>query len=110
MQEQIFTYIRQNTMIIAMAAGGVAFLLLLIVLVQVTRTKREVHKICKKIRRYFDVILSEDTKEEPKKEPKRDVDMQVPVYQQDKDWQKEQEERKKEEDVRILMDVISDVF
>lgn len=110
LQEQIFTYIRQNTMIIVLAAGGVAFLLLLVVLVQVTRTRREVHKICKKIRKYFDVIMSEDAKEEQKKEPQREADMQVPVYQQTKDWKKEQEEMKKEEDVKILMDVISEVF
>ena len=64
LQEQVLLYIRENWMMIRMAAAGIGFLLLFVVWIQVTRTRREVHKICKKIRKYFEVILAEDTQEE----------------------------------------------
>ena len=53
-QEQIMLYIRENAVAAAALTGII--LLLLLVLIQVTRTRQEVHKICQKIRRYFEEI------------------------------------------------------
>ena len=102
MLDQIMLYVRENTMVTAMAAGVSILFLLLLVLLQVTRTRREVHKICKRIRKYFDVVFTE---EEPVAEPVKETaqEVQIPVY-------KTQEEQKKAEDARLLMEVISEVF
>lgn len=108
LQEQFMLYIRENTQVLAVSAGAAVFFLLLLTLVQVTRTRREVHKICKKIRRYFDVILSEETPEpEPEAEPEN-----VPVMQcqTEEELLRQQEQRQAEADARLLMDVISEVF
>ena len=109
LQGQIIPYIRENTIVTALAAGIVILFLLLLIFIQVTRTRYEVHKICKKIRKYFDVILSDS---EPEHEPVKEADTeeQIPVYQTADDWQRQQEERKREEDAKLLMDVISEVF
>ena len=87
-QEQMIQYLRENMVIVAMAAGGICLFIWLLVLIQVTRTRREVHKICEKIRRYFEVILADDTKEE------------VPAG----------DAKKNEEDAKLLMEIISEVF
>lgn len=108
LQEQIMLYIRENTMILAMSAGIIVLFLLLLVLVQVTRTRREVHKICKKIRRYFDVVLSEEEQTPvPEEVPQ---DMQILESQTEDEWQRQQERRQAEADAQLLMDVISEVF
>jgi len=82
---------------------------LLLIFIQVTRTRYEVHKICKKIKKYFDVILTES---EPEAEPVKETETaeQIPVYRTAEDWKKEQELKKREEDAKLLMDVISEVF
>ena len=64
-QEQIILYLRENIVAVAMWAGGIVLFIWLLILFQVTRTRREVHQICKKIRKYFEVILAEDTQEAP---------------------------------------------
>jgi len=109
MLDQIMLYVRENTMVTAMAAGVSILFLLLLVLLQVTRTRREVHKICKRIRKYFDVVFTE---EEPIAEPVKETaqEVQIPVYKTQEELQKEQEEQKKAEDARLLMEVISEVF
>lgn len=107
-QEQIMLYIRENTVTTAVLTGIV--LLLLLVFIQVTRTRREVHKICGKIRKYFDVILSEDEKEPAPAEEKSVEDIQIPVYQTANEEQQMPEDEKENEELRILMDVISEVF
>ncbi len=109
MMDQIMLYIRENTMVTAMTAGVVALFLLFLVFVQVTRTRREVHKICKKIRKYFDVVFAgEEEEKEPVKEAPQET--QIPVYKTQDELQREQEEQKKAEDAKLLMDVISEVF
>ena len=109
MLDQIMLYVRENTMVTAMAAGVSILFLLLLVLLQVTRTRREVHKICKRIRKYFDVVFTE---EEPIAEPVKEAaqEVQIPVYKTQEELQKEQEEQKKAEDAKLLMEVISEVF
>lgn len=107
-QEQIMLYIRENTVTAAILAGIV--ILLLLVFIQVTRTRREVHKICGKIRKYFDVILSEEENELPAAEEKPLEEEQIPVYQTAAEEQEVPEESKETEELRILMDVISEVF
>lgn len=107
-QEQIMLYIRENT-VTAAVLTGIAILLLL-VFIQVTRTRREVHKICGKIRKYFDVILAEDDNKSRTAEEKPFEDMQIPVYQTSEEEQEMQEDVKENEELRLLMDVISEVF
>lgn len=107
LQEQMILYVRENVLLIV---GGVSLLVLLLVFIQVTRTRREVHKICKKIRKYFDVVLSEDTTETVKEEKCEDTDQKVPVYQISEEEGRKQEQQKKAADAKLLMDVIQEVF
>lgn len=107
-QEQIMLYIRENAVAAAMFLGIVV--LLLLVLIQVTRTRREVHNICGKIRKYFDVILSEDEKELPAEEKEEYKDIQIPVYQTTGEEERTQENSSDTEELRLLMEVISEVF
>lgn len=109
MPDQIMLYIRENIEMTAIAAGGAIALLLLFTLFQVTRTRREVHKICKKIRKYFDVVLSEEEKE-PEAAEEIAEDEQIPVYQTSDEWQKQQTKQKNAEDAQLLMEVISEIF
>lgn len=109
LQEQIIPYIRENPVTVSLVAGMIILFLLLLIFIQVTRTRHEVHKICKKIKKYFDVILSDsEPEEEPIEEP--ETAEQIPVYRTAEDLKKEQEMRKREEDAKLLMDVISEVF
>lgn len=107
-QEQILLYIRENTAAAAVLAGIVFWLLL--IFIQVTRTRREVHKICEKIRKYFDVILSEDETELPEAEERNYEETQIPVYQTAEEQQTEREDSREREELKVLMDVISEVF
>ncbi len=110
LQEQVLLYIRENWITIRMAAAGIGFLLLFVVWIQVTRTRREVHKICKKIRKYFEVILAEDTQEEETVSKETAEEAPLPPVYKTSEEQKQQEDRKKAEDAKLLMDVISEVF
>ena len=108
LQEQIMFYIREYAVILSVSAGAAALFLLLFVLVQVTRTRREVHKICKKVQGYLDVVLSEEEPEgAPVEEPAAERAMETGI---DDDWQARQERRQAEEDAQLLMDVLSEVF
>ncbi len=108
LQEQIMLYIRENTVMIGILSSIV--ILLLLVMIQVTRTRREVHKICGKIRKYFDVILSEDEEEAPAAKEETQEEIQIPVYQTAEEEQTGQEDSKENEELRLLMDIISEVF
>lgn len=110
LQEQIILYIRENILTVAMAVSGVVLLLLLIILFQVGRMKREVHKICKKIRKYFEVVLAEDEPKEQTEQEEIAENVQVPVYQTTEGLKKQQEEQKRAEDAKLLMDIIQEVF
>lgn len=110
LQEQIILYIRENIFTVTMIAGGVLLFLLLVILFQVSRMRREVHKICKKIRRYFEVVLSEDEPEVQTKLEETVENVQVPVYQTVDKMKKYQEEQKRAEDAKLLMDIIQEVF
>lgn len=107
LQEQMILYVRENVLLIVC---GVSLLVLFIVFIQVTRTRREVHKICKKIRKYFDVVLSEETTETVKEKKHEDADQKVQVYQISEEERKQQEQQKKAADAKLLMDVIQEVF
>lgn len=107
LQEQIMLYIRENLEILFVSAGTAAIFLLLLVFIQVTRTRREVHKICKKIRRYFDVVLSE---EEPEIARQEEPAAQAAECGEEDDWEEREKMQKAEEDAQLLMDVLSEVF
>lgn len=109
MLEQMELYIGKNMEVTAMAALGAVLFLLLLILFQVTRTRREVHKICKKIRKYFDVVFTDTEPEETViEEPVKEEE--VPVYQTTEEWKKQNAEQKDADDVKLLMEVISEVF
>ena len=110
--EQIFLYIRENLMTVAMVSGGIVFMIWLMILFQVTRTRREAHKICKKIQQYFDVILADDPQEEqPLPEESTLENTQVLATQAAAAPSIQAEEApKSEEDVKLLMEVLSEVF
>ena len=109
MLQEMILYIRGNLVTTALIAGGVLFFLLLVILIQVSRTKHEVHKICKKIRRYFEVVL-DGTPETESEQADALETAKVPVYQTTTGRQKEAEEQRKSEDAKLLMDVIQEVF
>ena len=110
MLQEMILYIRGNLVTTALIAGGVLFFLLLVILIQVSRTKHEVHKICKKIRRYFEVVLDGTSETESEQADALET-AKVPVYQTTtKGRQKEAEEQQKSEDAKLLMDVIQEVF
>ena len=107
-QEQMILYIRENMMTIALAAGGIVLLIWLFILIQVTRTRREVHRVCKKIYRYFEVILADDAADDA---PVNEAAAAEPqMLKQQTPEEAKQQEHKAEEDVKLLMDVISEVF
>lgn len=106
--EEIMLYVRENT-VAAVSLAGVVFLLLL-VLIQVTRTRKEVHKICQKVRRYFDVILSEEETDAPAAEENSSEEIEIPVYQAVEESQKIEEDATDVEELKLLMEVISEVF
>ena len=114
MQEQVMSYIGENALAAAVTAVSAVLLLQLLALIQVTRTRREVHGICKKIRKYLEVVFTE---EEPGVQEMQKENMTVeaeslpPVYQPSEEWQKQQEEKRKNEaDAKLLIEVISEVF
>ena len=112
LQEQILSYIRENAVMVAVVSGGIGLFLLLIMLVQVSGMRREIRKICKKIRQYFDVVLADTPIEEAqaKEDCPKEAQVQAEACQTAEDIERQNEERKKEEDMKLLMDVISEVF
>lgn len=116
-QDQIISYIRENQTIAALVAAGILLLLLLFILFEVVRTRREVHKICKKIRRYFEVVLTDDVQEAVPETEEKEPAQEIPVYQtMDSYMQKREEQQRAEEllqkqkDAKLLMDIIQEVF
>lgn len=122
-QNQLYTYIRENEWMLAAVGAAVLLFLLLIILFQVSRTRREVHKICKKVRRYFEVILSESQeKEEPQSEavPYEEEEQShadIPVYRmsdenvlRQESGKKEEKQLKEQRDAKLLMDIIQEIF
>lgn len=107
-QEQLVLYIRENA-VAAVSLTGI-ILLLLLVLIQVTRTRQEVHKICEKVRRYFEVILAEEEEETPVVEEASSEEIQIPVYQTMEEGQEKEADSKDREELKLLMEVISEVF
>ena len=107
-QEQIMLYIRENAVAVVVLTG--MFFLLLLVFVQVRQTRQEVHKICEKIRRYFEVILAEEEEEAPVVEEASSEEIQIPVYQTMEAEQEKEEDSKDREELKLLMEVISEVF
>lgn len=107
-QEQIMLYIRENAVAAVVWTGVI--LLLLLVLIQVMRTRQEVHKICEKVRRYFEVILAEEEEETSVMEPESSEEIQIPVYQTMGEGQEKEEDSKEREELKLLMEVISEVF
>lgn len=112
LQEQILSYIRENAVMVAVVSGGIGLFLLLIMLVQVSGMRREIRKICKKIRQYFDVVLADTPIEEAqaKEDCPKEAQVQTEACQTAEEIERQNEERKKEEDMKLLMDVISEVF
>lgn len=116
-QDQILFYIRENQMMLTLIGEAVVLLLLLVVFIQVSRTRREVHKICKKIRKYFEVILAEPTEKEPDGQALEDEQEEVPIYQTPASVAKQLEQtagaeklQKEQRDAKLLMDIIQEVF
>lgn len=128
-QEQIIFYIRQHLTEVEFITAGIAMLLLLAIFIRVVRTGREVHAVCKKVRRYFEVILTdttemENTTENTVKPAEEDTleQTEIPVYrraaerkitlpeQEQKSDGKDRSRRQDEQDMRLVMDVIREVF
>ena len=107
-QEQIMLDIRENALAAAALTGII--LLLLLVFIQVTQTRQEVHKICEKVRRYFEVILAEEEEVAPVVEEASSEEIQIPVYQTMEEEQEKEEDSKDREELKLLMEVISEVF
>ena len=105
---EVTAYIRENHQMMMMAFAGLVILCLLVILFQVSRTHRKVHKICKKIRKYFDVILTEETGE--KAADLTTAMEKQPEYSSVESAQRQKESLQKQKDAKLLMDVISDVF
>lgn len=105
---ELMLYVRENHSMVMAVAVGIIFLFMLLLLFQVTRTRREVHRVCKKVRKYFDVILAE-TEEDVAKDMDEKADVQ-PDKEMVKSEQQTKENLQKQKEVKLLMDVISDVF
>lgn len=107
LQEEITWYLRENGIIIAMVVCGVLLCMLSTLLFQVIRTRREVHKTCKKVRKYFEVILTDESEEiftanDAKEKP-------ILEYRMREECSREKDQKQAEE-ARLLMDVIQEVF
>lgn len=123
--EKVLTYIGENHILLEIIVAGVLLLILLSALFQLSRMKREVRKICRQVRRYLDVVMSEDTGRDTEEEeeeieedvPEAELDLQqIHAYQRRRDLepvkksQRTEEERQSQKDAELLMEVISDVF
>ncbi len=82
--EKVLTYIGENHVLLEMIVVGVLLLILLSALFQLSRMKREIRKICRQVRKYLDVVMSEDTEAEAEEEeeeaeeemPEPEIEMQ----------------------------------
>ncbi len=114
--EQFFSYIRENQTLCSVAAYGILLLLCLFIFVEAARTRREVHRICKRIKRYFDVITREeepDAQSEPELEGEEAAqEPEVLMYQpaEEEPEKKARQQLQDQQDAKLLMDVISDIF
>ena len=123
--EKVLTYIGENHVLLEMIVVGVLLLILLSALFQLSRMKREIRKICRQVRKYLDVVMSEDTEAEAEEEeeeaeeemPEPEIEMQpIHTYQRRLEFepvkksQKSEEEKQSQKDAELLMEVISDVF
>ena len=123
--EKVLTYIGENHVLLEMIVVGVLLLILLSALFQLSRMKREIRKICRQVRKYLDVVMSEDTEAEAEEEeeeaeeemPEPEIEMQpIHTYQSRREFepvkksQKSEEEKQSQKDAELLMEVISDVF
>ena len=118
--EKVLTYIGENHVLLEMIVVGVLLLILLSALFQLSRMKREIRKICRQVRKYLDVVMSEGTEAEAEEEeemPEPEIEMQpIHTYQRRREFepvkksQKSEEEKQSQKDAELLMEVISDVF
>lgn len=119
--EKMLTYIGENHIMLEMIVVGVLLLFMVSVLWKVTRMKKDVRAICAQVRRYLDVVMSEDVEDEILEEeseeeiPGEDVDLEmIHAYQKKKETemsrQRAKEERQSQRDAELLMEVIQDVF
>lgn len=119
--EKMLTYIGENHIMLEMIVVGVLLLFMVSVLWKVTRMKKDVRAICAQVRRYLDVVMSEDVEDEILEEeseeeiPEEDVDLEmIHAYQKKKETemsrQRVKEERQSQRDAELLMEVIQDVF
>lgn len=108
LMNEVTAYIRENQMMVMAAVVGIMILFLCIILFQVARTHRKVHKICKKIRKYFDVILTEEPASVSQAVCENPAENQELKYAES--IQSQKESLQKQKDAKLLMDVISDVF
>lgn len=123
--EKVLTYIGENHILLEIIAAGILLLILLSVLFQLSRMKREIRKICRQVRKYLDVVMSGDAESETEEEeedaeeemPEPEMDLQqIHTYQRRRELdsvkksQKPEEEKQSQKDAELLMEVISDVF
>lgn len=119
--EKMLTYIGENHIMLEMIVVGVLLLFMVSVSWKVTRMKKDVRAICAQVRRYLDVVMSEDVEDEILEEeseeeiPEEDVDLEmIHAYQKKKETemsrQRAKEERQSQRDAELLMEVIQDVF
>lgn len=119
--EKMLTYIGENHIMLEMIVVGVLLLFMVSVLWKVTRMKKDVRAICAQVRRYLDVVMSEDVEDEILEEeseeeiPEEDVDLEmIHAYQKKKETetsrQRAKEEKQSQRDAELLMEVIQDVF
>ena len=101
-------YIRENQFMLMGITTGIIGVCLLWILIQVSLTRHEVHKICKKIRKYFEIVLKEDEEILHTEENTEKEEYAAPIYEAVSDY--EQEQKKKQRDAELLMEVISEVF
>ena len=121
------TYIGENHILLEIITVGILFLLILAALIQLSRMKKEVSRICKQVRKYLDVVLADNTEEEEEEAEEEYIEEAVPeekaqikeirTYQRKKEQSEPEKVQRKAEDARqsqrdaeLLMDVISDVF
>ncbi len=125
--EKVTTYIGENHILLEIITVGILFLLILAALIQLSRMKKEVSRICKQVRKYLDVVLADNTEEEEEEAEEEYIEEAVPeekaqikeirTYQRKKEQSEPEKVQRKAEDARqsqrdaeLLMDVISDVF
>lgn len=119
--QKAITYIGENHILLEMIVVSVLILFMAAVFLKLSHMKKEVRQICRQVKRYLDVVLSEETEEEESLEEVQpeEVDLQqIHTYQRKKESEPEQsnqriqEERQNQSqrDAELLMEVIQDVF